>query len=101
MVVGATEDKGEFNATIWMLRVMSQASVSVTAGENAGHTLAYRNVVRDIKAVGLWKGQAVTLDLPRDDPANRDSIAVIVQQNGYGRILGAALVDNSVKVPTH
>lgn len=101
VVVGAAEDKGEFNATIWMFRVMPQASISVTAGENAGHTLAYRNVVRDIKAVGLWKGQAVTLDLPRDDPANHDSIAVIVQQNGYGRIVGAALADNSVKAPTH
>jgi hypothetical protein len=99
--VGAAEDKGAFNATIWMFRVMPQASVSVTAGENSGHTLAYRNVVRDIKAVGLWKGQAVTLDLPRDDPANRDSIAVIVQQDGYGRILGAALADDSVKAATH
>jgi hypothetical protein len=101
VVVGAAEDKGAFNATIWMFRVMPQASVSVTAGENSGHTLAYRNVVRDIKAVGLWKGQAVTLDLPRDDPSNRDSIAVIVQQDGYGRILGAALADDSVKAATH
>jgi len=101
VVIGSADDKGDYNATVWMFRVLPQASVSITAGENAGHTLAYRNVVRDIKSIGLWKGQAMTIDLPQDYPSH-DPIAVIVQQNGYGRILGAALVaDNSVKAQPH
>jgi hypothetical protein len=82
------------DATIWLFRVQSKATVKVGAGENAGRTLAYRNVVRDVKSIGLWKGQAVSIDLPRADPAapQHDAIAVVVQQGGYGRILGDAMI---------
>jgi hypothetical protein len=82
----------EAAATIWLFRVLGRASVSVGAGENGGHTLAYRNVVRDVQAVGIWKGQPVSLDLPRTDVPPHDALAVIVQQSGYGRILGAAFI---------
>jgi hypothetical protein len=69
--------------------------VAITDGENKGHTYSYRNIVRDIRAVGMWKGQPVTLDLPRQEllGASRDSVAVVVQQGGYGRILGAAMLE--------
>jgi len=68
--------------------------VHIGEGENSGRTVVYRNVVRDIKAVGMWKGQAVTLDLPRSEVgAGRDGVAVVVQQGGYGRIVGAASID--------
>jgi hypothetical protein len=81
------------DATIWLFDVMSKATVKVGAGENGGHTLFYRNVVRDMKSVGLWKGQSFSVSLPAGDaPKGYDSIAVIVQQGGYGRILGAAAV---------
>ena len=93
VTVGSSESRDD--ATIWFFRLLPQASVTVTAGENAGHTMTYRNVVRDIRAVGMWKGQPVTLDLPREDliGKSRDSIAVVVQQGGYGRIVGAAVMD--------
>jgi hypothetical protein len=82
------------DATIWLFRVMSKATVKVNAGENSGHTLSYRNIVRDVKSIGLWKGQAISLDLPRADPAapQHDAIAVVVQQGGYGKVLGAAML---------
>jgi hypothetical protein len=88
------EGKGG-DATIWLFRILPKASVSISAGENSGHTMTYRNIVQDVKAVGLWKGQPVTLDLPKQEIAGapKDEIAVIVQQGGYGRIIGAALVD--------
>lgn len=80
------------NATIWLFHILGRATVAVGTGENGGHTLPYRDVVRDIKAVGIWKGQPISLDLPRAEMTNapHDAIAVVVQQNGYGRILGAA-----------
>jgi hypothetical protein len=38
----------------------------------------------------MWKGRAVTLELPREASAGRnDCYAVLVQQDGYGRIIGA------------
>jgi len=90
--IGAGDAGPNPNATIWLFRILGRASVSVGNGENSGRTLAYRNVVRDIRPVGIWKGQPLTLDLPRNEMTNvpHDAIAVVIQQNGYGRILGAA-----------
>jgi hypothetical protein len=86
------EDDHPVEATVWLFEILAKASVGIRAGENEGRTMTYRNVVRGIKAVGIWKGQALTLNLPRNDLAEEphDAVAVIVQQNGYGRILGAA-----------
>ncbi|HEY7976779.1 MAG TPA: DUF1223 domain-containing protein [Rhizomicrobium sp.] len=94
--VGAS-DQHDANATIWFFRIQPQATVTITGGENSGHTFTYRNVVRDIRPVGIWKGQSVSLDLPRQEllGTSRDSVAVLVQQGGYGRVLGAAMVDHS------
>jgi hypothetical protein len=91
--VGAGGERGD-DATIWMFDVLGRASVAIHAGENEGRTMTYRNVVRDVKAIGIWKGQAVSLDLPRQDmmSAPHDSVVVIVQQSGYGRIVGAAML---------
>jgi hypothetical protein len=86
------------NATIWLFRVLPQASVAITGGENKGHTYIYHNVVREIRALGMWKGQAFSLDLPRQEllGASHDSVVVVVQQSSYGRILGAAMLDHTV-----
>lgn len=86
--IGSATDHSEHEATIWMFRLLPQATVSIRNGENSGRTVTYRNVVRQIAAIGTWKGQPVTLSLPE----GHDTVAVIVQQGGgYGRILGAAL----------
>lgn len=81
-------------ATIWLFHILNKATVSIGTGENGGHTLTYRNIVRDVKAVGMWKGQPVSLDLPRPElqVAPHDAVAVVVQQGGYGRIIGAAMI---------
>ena len=93
--VGAADVK-DANATIWLFRVQPQATVSITDGENKGHTYTYHNVVREIRALGMWKGQAFSLDLPRQElmGSSHDSLVVAVQQGGYGRILGAAMLDH-------
>lgn len=90
--IGAGVERNGTDATVWLFRILGHASVHVGAGENQGRNLAYRNVVRDIRAVGLWKGQAISMDLPRDDAVGmtHDAVAVIVQEGGYGRIIGAA-----------
>jgi hypothetical protein len=91
--VGSAPDHGAHEATIWMLGVIPQATVSIGDGENTGRTITYHNVVREIRAVGAWKGQPVNLTLPRADAgAPHDGIAVLVQQGGYGRVLGAAIL---------
>jgi len=90
IVVGAGNKNS--HATIWLFRILRTATVWIGAGENGGRALTYHNVVRDVKAVGLWKGQPFSLDLPRSEipVAAHDSVVVVVQQEGYGRIVGAA-----------
>ena len=95
VVVSGAREKSAKPATIWMMTVRPSATVKIGAGENAGKTLSYRDIVTGIKAVGLWKGKTVTLDLPRAaiGAGRSDGITVIVQQGGYGQILGATPID--------
>ncbi|HEY4114018.1 MAG TPA: DUF1223 domain-containing protein [Rhizomicrobium sp.] len=94
VAVGPSWDHAEHLATIWMFKVLPQAKVNIRNGENGGRTITYHNVVRQIRAIGLWKGQPLTLDLPDSHSgAEHDGVAVIVQQGGgYGRIVGAAML---------
>jgi len=91
------------SATIWLFHILGKVTVSIGTGENGGHTLTYHNVVRDVKAVGMWKGQSVTLDLPRNDSPSlpHDSVAVVVQQGGYGRVIGAAQISHPDYAPLY
>jgi hypothetical protein len=93
--VGSGSGKPEREATIWMFGILPQATVKIGDGENGGRTITYHNVVRDIRAVGTWKGQPVSVTLPRAQAgAPHSGIAVVVQQGGYGRVLGATLIDH-------
>ena len=93
IVIGPAPDRGAHEGTIWMLAILPQATVSIGDGENSGRTITYHNVVREIRAVGLWKGVPVSLNLPRAEAGPPHAgIAVLVQQGGYGRVLGAAIL---------
>jgi hypothetical protein len=69
--------------------------VEIARGENAGATVTYRNVVKEIRPVGMWDGAPVRITLPEDEimADGIDGCAVLVQEdlgNGPGAILGAA-----------
>ena len=85
---------GAPNATVWMFHLRSAVSVNIAAGENEGHTIVYHNVAGDVRALGIYKGRAMSLTLPRAAMAGlpHDGVAVIVQQDGYGHVIGAAYV---------
>jgi hypothetical protein len=85
---------GAHNATIWMFHIRSAVNVAIKAGENEGHTITYHNVVGDLRAVGVWKGESLSLTLPRSAMAGlpHDGVAVILQQGGYGHVIGAAFI---------
>ena len=92
--VGAGASRGAREATIWMFGILPQTTVKIGDGENGGRTVTYHNVVRGIRAVGTWKGDPVTVNLPRAEAGPpHNGIAVLVQQGGYGRVLGAALIE--------
>ena len=84
------------NASIWMFNLRSSATVHIEAGENRGHVATYRNVVvGPIKELGKWRGEAVALDIPQADEPSHDGVVIVVQQGGYGRVIGAAYLGHA------
>ncbi len=97
--VAARPDQHAAPATIRLALITSEAKVAIARGENAGATIEYYNVVRAMRPVGMWDGDAVKITLPQHEimPAGIDSCAIIVQEDtprGPGAIIGAALLGN-------
>jgi hypothetical protein len=83
------------HTTVRLVTYTSAAEVAIGRGENHGRTITYNNIVRSMRPIGMWKGEAMTVSLPRDEILGEDidGCAVIVQEDaegGPGRILGAA-----------
>jgi len=95
-VGGGSFDRSAAPATVWMFHIRNAATVAVGGGENSGRTMTYHNVVGDLRAVGQWKGEPLSIDLPREamEGLPHDSVAVIVQHGGYGHIVGAAVLSH-------
>lgn len=81
-------------ATIWLAFIDSQHATPVRRGENAGVTLINRNVVREWRRIGEWRGEAMEVALG-PLPEGRDACAVVVQEEGNGPVLGAALMESA------
>lgn len=91
----AAAPKAGTNATVWLVRYDRRRDVPIERGENAGSKLVYHNVVRDMRPLGHWRGQAMQMDLSRAELAEggRDGCAIIVQKGPVGPILAAARID--------
>lgn len=87
--------KGVQSATIWLIQYDPSQQATVTAGENAGKRMNYINVVRQMTPLGLWQGGGKDILLPLRDlrRAGHSGIAVIVQAEDAGPILGAARLE--------
>jgi hypothetical protein len=95
IAVGATKPGATpREATVWLGVVQSSGKVEIKRGENAGTELEYTNIVHGLAAIGLWKGQAQLIQIPRGAVmlAETQKTVVIVQEGRAGPILGAALV---------
>lgn len=81
-------------ATVWVAHTSSSKTVNVTRGENSGHLMTYKNVVRDFSQAGTWTGQTMAIDVAAHGaaPADNDGVAVWVQTASHGQVLGAAQI---------
>jgi hypothetical protein len=73
---------------VQVVTYMPEATVKIRRGENAGRTITYHNVVRDLVTLGSWNGQGeykATARVPSDMP-----VVVLVQAKGAGPIMGAS-----------
>jgi hypothetical protein len=95
--VGAHPLPRTWPMTVWLVLFSSVGEVDIQRGENAGHTIAYHNVVRAMRPIGMWDGGVVKVTLPADELMGKgvDSCAVLVQEDrpdGPGAIVGAAML---------
>lgn len=80
------------DATLWLMSVAPEISVAIERGENSGTTVTYHNVVRMLSPIGMWKGDAMKLTLPRASLTTQDckSCIAVLQDGSVGRVLGLA-----------
>ena len=82
--------------TLWLVMYDPTVTVPIQRGENKGETVTYHNVVRKLRPIAMWKGEAMSVDLPKFEinQAKVARCAVLLQtekQEGLpGVILGAA-----------
>ena len=91
--------QGEGKADIVVVYFDDVTTVKITRGENAGRSITYRHSVQDVGTVGMWNGEAVTLNLPASVVSAHPGrgCAILLQQVGKdgapGPILGAAVIE--------
>jgi hypothetical protein len=87
--IGVAAGKAAQPANVWLIRYDPRVqNVAVRAGENQGRTLPHRNIVREVRLLGKWRGGAASFAVPAPgDRAWRS--AVLVQDGPGGAILSA------------
>ncbi len=100
LVVSVGEALGEApttGATVWIVRYDVSRQIAIRRGENNGRTIVYAHLVRSLQPIGMWKGRAVRIELPRQEvaPDSDGGCAVLVQtelDGGPGSIVGARVI---------
>lgn len=91
------------SATVWIVRYDVQRTVPIRRGENTGRSLTYAHLVRSLQPIGMWKGRALRIELPRQDIVRQagDGCAVLVQTDldGIpGPIVGARMMSTTPNI---
>lgn len=74
-------------ADVWLIRYDPRAQeVVVKSGDNRGQTIVEKNVVREMKRLGGWRGRAAAFRLPEASEDGLDTV-VLVQGAHGGRVL--------------
>jgi hypothetical protein len=78
----------EREARLWAAAFDDQESVEIERGENAGRTIHYRNIVRDLIDLGSWDGQPRKLRVREGWPGSVGAygIALVAQDAATGRV---------------
>ncbi len=95
--VDGTLPSGTSMATVYFVFIDDRETVPIPRGENTGRTITYTNVVRSVRAVGMWDGGHALYRLPMSEltKAKADRCAALVQIEHDGRpgtILGAGVM---------
>lgn len=75
---------------VWLIRYDPRAvEVAVKAGDNRGETVVQKNLVREIRRLGSWRGKPQAYRLPAASDDGLKTVVVVQAPRG-GRVLGLA-----------
>lgn len=96
--IGAAAAGDMPHATLWLVMYDRSVTVPIERGENSGRSITYSNVVRKLRPIAMWKGEPMSVDLPKSEieHAKVGRCAVLLQSERDGGlpgpILGAATI---------
>lgn len=74
---------------VWLIRFdPREQEVAVKTGDNKGQTIPQKNVVRELKRLGPWRGKPTAFRLPAPSEEGLKTL-VLVQAGKGGRVIGA------------
>jgi hypothetical protein len=81
-------------ATLWLLAVAATKTQVIGRGENAGETITYHNVVRNMVPAAMWNGEAYTGKWMRKAVFTSDSTncIAVLQVGKTGKLLAIAQI---------
>ncbi len=88
------------DATLYIVYFDKKRNVKIRRGENAGKTITYHNVVRDISTLGMMKLGKLDITMPIAELKSHgvEAYAIILQKTTKhgtpGAIIGATVIDN-------
>ena len=83
-------DQGRYDVNL--IAYLPEAATNVGRGENSGRTLQEFNIVRQFRTLGVWNGQeSVFRAAVNSFPADATRVAVLLQRNQQGPIVGSAM----------
>jgi hypothetical protein len=75
---------------VLLVAYLRKATTPIGRGENSGRTLEEFNIVRGIRNLGQWKGDAASFRTPRSSlPRDATDVAILVQSTGQHAVVGA------------
>ena len=77
-------------AAVWLVCFTKAVTTRVRAGENRGISLTNRNIVTDVKLIGEWRDEALTVGVNDYVLKLGEGCAILVQEQTAGPIFGAA-----------
>jgi hypothetical protein len=101
VTIGAAPGGATPHATLWLVMYDRSVTVPITHGENSGKSVTYYNVVRKLRPIAMWKGESMSVDLPKSEmehaKANRCAVLLQSEKDGGlpGPILGATAINAS------
>jgi hypothetical protein len=93
--------KGTGQANLVLVVFDASDTVAIERGENRGKTIEYHNAVTGIHTIGMWKGDEISVELPRGEYLKEKGYgcAILLQRitdkGTPGEIIGATIVSGT------